>query len=500
MIKKLSLYGLCFNLGVAFATPPTQADLEAFIATQGDNIKVKRTSFGVPDRIRLKNEAAYEAWVAFSEGYHDRNLRFWSSHITSEEDEDSAETSSETSEKMGPALMDWSFIFEDHTPEERRESFRKYSREATAEELALVAGWDVKRLRIVDFDSIVNGLYREAQKEEARRLMADEDALEEAIDEWANKHYTDSVHKAEIFIFDNPFAEDGSLDTPSEKVRVHIGDFLYVLTPEAVNTFREQLKATLRDMSHYKSTRETLVLSLVLLKDWKIEARSLPNIDHRSAKLLSLTYDLQEKLYNLLGICGNYSILGDLGSALERGLFRLGSLPADAEPVKIPSALFQRLFYDNYSDSSLDLIEIPQQKFFRAAQITLLWFRLEEIWYDIGFANVDDVIYVNRMAGMNLMKTPAIFRGGPQKFTDLKRLFGLDIDLPLYPLVDLFLRDMDLTLEKDLPALCPTSEAWKVWLQLQGRTDVEAGYLPMLNKTKDELIETLLSIELIGGR
>ena len=499
MIKKLSLYGLCFNLGVAFAALPTQADLEAFIATQGDNIKVKRTSFGVPDRIRLKNEEAYKAWEEFSKWHRDSS-GFWNSHVISEEGEASVEATTEASEKKESALMDWNFLFENRTPEERRESFGRYSREANTEELALVAGWDVKGLRIVDFDSIVNGLDREAQKEEARRLMADDAALDEAISQWANKHYTDNIHKAEIFIFGNPYTEDGSSDTPSEKVRIHIGDFPYKLTPEAVNTFREQLCVALRDMSHYKSTRETLVLSLVLLKNWKIEALSLPNIDHRSARLLSLTYDLQEKLYNFLGICGNYSVLGDLGSALERGLFRLGSLPAGAKPVKIPSALFQRLFYENYGDSSLDLIEIPQQKFFKATQMSLLWFRLEEIWYSVGFTNVDDTIYVNHMSAMNLLKTPAMFRGGSQKFTDLKRLFGLDIDLTSYPLVGQFLRDLELTATKDLQSLCPTSEAWKVWLQLQGRTDVEAGFCPILNKTKDELIETLLSIELIGGR
>ena len=495
MIKKISLYGLCFNLGVAFAALPTQADLEAFIAAQGDSVKVKRTSFGVPDRITLKTEAAEETWAEFSERYRKRDFSFWNSHVGSEEDEGLAEATLEASEERGAALMEWSFIFRDRTPEERRACFLRYSREATLEELALVAGWGVRGLRIVDFDSIVNGLEREAQKEEARRLMTDETALEEAIIQWASKHYTNSIHKAEIFIHDYLYA-----NTPSEKVRIHIGDFPYRLSPEAVATFRGQLSAALRAMSHYESTRKILVLALVLLKDWKIEACTLPNIDHRSAGLLSLAYDLQEKLYNLLGIYGHYSILGNLGSALERDLFRLGNSPTGAESVRIPSALFQRLFYENYSDSSLDLIEIPQQKFFRAAQMALLWFRLEEIWYRIGFANVDDVIYVNRMADMNLLKNPAIFRGGTQRFTDLKSLFGLDMDLSSYPLVDQFLRSMDLAAETDLRSLCPTLEAWKVWLQLQKREDFGAGYLPMLNKTKAELTAELLSMELIGGK
>ncbi len=36
MIRKQLVYGLCFNLGAAFGCP-TQAELEAFFATQGDN-------------------------------------------------------------------------------------------------------------------------------------------------------------------------------------------------------------------------------------------------------------------------------------------------------------------------------------------------------------------------------------------------------------------------------------------------------------------------------
>lgn len=491
MIKKLSLYGLCFNLGAAFATPPTQAELEAFIATQGDNVKVKRTLFGAPDRITLKNEAAYKAWEAFSKWHRDSSGSWSYPPADLEKCDGVPGTTAKMSGEECINLANIRSIFKNYTPEERRACFLKYSKEATAEELALVAGWDVSGLRIVDFDSIVDGLDCEVQKEEARRLMANDEALGAAINRWVNKYYSHNVYGAEIFTLDNPYTKDGP--------KLCIGQFPYRLTQDTISLSTDQLKSVLKDMSHYESTRGILVLSLVLVKPLGMKALSLLDIDHRNAKLLSLTYDLREMLYNQLGICAHYSMLGDLGSALELDLFRLGSSPADAEPVKVPSALFQRLFYENYSDDSLDPIEIPQQKFFRAAQIALLWFNLEDVWYRIGFANVDDTIYVNRMSAMNLLKTPAIFPGS-QKFTDLKRLFGLDIDPPSYPLIDQFLRDMDLTSETDLSRLCPMPEAWKAWLQLQGRTDVDAGYLPMLKKTKDELTAALLSIDLIGDK
>ena len=478
MIKKLSLYGLCFNLGVAWATPPTQEELDAFIAAQGGNIKVRRTLFGNPDRIKLKNEAAYKAWENFSRWHRDSSGAW--NYPNAPESTDSS------------LVENLRSIFKERTPEERRECFSKYSREATTEERALIAEWTVGDLRFIDFDSIVNGLECEEQRK-ARRLMADDSALKEAIATWVDGCCSQNVYDAEIFVSKNPCTKDSS--------KMCIGAFQYRLTPETVTTAKNQLKEALRDMSHYESTRGILVLSLVLVKPLGISAISLPNMEHINAKLLSLTYDLQENLYNLLGICGRYSILGNLDSSLERDLFRfLERLPAGAEPVKIPSGLFQRLFCENYSDSNLDLIEISQQKFFRAAQMALLWFNLEEIWYEIGFASVDDVIYVNRMSRMNLLKTPVIFLGGVQNFTDLKRLFGLDIDLSTHPLLKRFLTDMNLTVAENLPSLCPTREAWNVWLQLQGRTDVDAGYLPMLNKTKEELTKDLLSIELIGGK
>ncbi|GEM_PF-3651184 len=68
MIKKLSLYGLCFNLGVAFGAP-TQAELEAFLAAQGDKIEVTYETIGgcrFPEELVLKDKEAQKAWEVFS--------------------------------------------------------------------------------------------------------------------------------------------------------------------------------------------------------------------------------------------------------------------------------------------------------------------------------------------------------------------------------------------------------------------------------------------------
>ena len=134
-------------------------------------------------------------------------------------------------------------------------------------------------------------------------------------------------------------------------------------------------------------------------------------------------------------------------------------------------------------------IEISQEKFYKVEQMTLLWLNIEEIWLTIGFANIDDVLYVNRMSDMNFIKTPVLFMEGSGKFTDTR------FNLPAYPLIGNFYKDMEFLVKQDISSLCPTNEAWKVWLQLQNRTDAR-DYFIRIDKTEEEIKSQ--KIELIG--
>ena len=319
MIKKLSLYGLCFNLGVAFGAPLTQEDVEAFISTQGGNIEVKRTPFGLPYKIVLKDKDADIEEVL-------KPLR-------------------RSSEDMEPFYEEgWPtpVVF---TPEERRASFEKYSRETNDEERALVAGWGVKDLRIVDFDSIINGLDDEAQKQEARTLMANEVVLAEAIDNWAAKCHVGIAYWLGIFV---------------PGVKYNVNSCCYVINPEIIESFRKAFRATLHDMARYQSTRETLVLALVLLKDRKISI-DCSNVDEGKDVNVTLLYDeLNHELHRHLGIEGHCSITGELDSTLERDLFRLGNLSASVEPIRIPLWLLNSLLHETHLFSQMiELYDCP---------------------------------------------------------------------------------------------------------------------------------------------
>ena len=449
-------------MGVAFGMLSSQEEIEAFIAAQGENIEVKRTLAGFPKEIILKNEIAEEALMVLGSSHGD---------------------TMPLPEEEYPTPPD-------RTPDERRACFEKYSRPASAEERALVAEWDVKDLRIVDFNSIVEGLDDEAQKAEALCLIKKENekALLGAIDRWVDKCRVRSTHWLKIF-FPNDEA-DGCA-------------FPYTLAPKVIQDFRESFKIVLKSMLGYRSVREMFALALVLLKDGMLSVDCCFDVvKMENARVASICYDLVDRLYGYLGIEEHYSLVGDLDSTLERDLFRLGKLPVGTESVQIPLNLFHALFRENYYGNVTDCIEIPEQKFYRVGQMCLLWMRLNEIWYNIGFANVGDCVYVNRMSGMNLLKMPILFHTRQFRFVD-RGFLGpcfLVMGLERYPFVANFLKDMELMVTKDLSTLCPTPEAWKVWLQLQDRKDTDVGYCTAIDKTRDEMMTWGSSIELLDDK
>ena len=495
MIKKISLYGLCFNLGIAFATPPTRENVEAFIAKLSDRAEVKRTLFGNPYEIICDNDdlifainkshifdAITDLVPEEDSGVSEEVQKI---EVLSEEYEVEQAEASDAAD-VPASLTD---IPQNRTPEERRASFLKYSREANAEELALVDGWDVKGLRIVDFDSIVNGLDDEAQKLEAQHLIKNETILLKAIDQWADTCRIDNIRWLKVTIRNF---------VPPEEALLHSDCFPYLLEPKTISDARELLKATLKDMLRYKSAREVLALSLVLLKNEEVNINGLSATVHKNANIAWLYYQLTERLSSLLGIYEHFSILGDLGSTLERDLFRLGKLPESAASIRIPSALINALFEKIYCPEELTLTDVPQQKFFRVMQMSLLWSRIENIWNHIGFANVDDVIYVNRMSEMNLLKVPFLFYPKTCLFTNFGRSLGLMFEMA--PSIVSFLNSVKLAVTKDISSLCPTLEAWKVWLKLQCRTDASAVCISSIDKSKDELVNILGSMELLDGK
>ena len=491
MISKLSLYGIYFNLGIAFAIPPTQENVEAFIAKLSDRAEIKRTLLGIPHEIICDKDdfmfAARESHIfdEIADAVPEEVLEEVQ-EIEALQEEHEVEQAEVLDVADEPASL--IEIPQNRTPEERRASFLRYSREANAEELALVDGWDVKGLRIVDFGSIVNGLDDEAQKLKAQHLMKDEAILLKAIDQWADSCRIKNIGWLKITIRNF---------VPPEAF-LYRDRFPYFLDPKTVSDARELLKATLKDMLRYKTAREVLILSLVLLKNEVMNINGLSTSVHKNVNIVSLCYDLAERLFGLLGVYGHFSILGDLGSTLEWDLFRLGKLPESVASIKIPSALINALFERSHCPEERPLSDISQQKFFRVMQMSLLWFRIENIWNSVGFANVDDVVYVNRMSEMNLLKVPFLFHPKTYLFTNFGR--SLDLMFEMAPSIVSFLNSMELAVTKDISTLCPTLEAWKVWLKLQGRKDASGVCVSIIDKTENELISILSSMELLDGK
>ncbi|MGX8716919.1 MAG: hypothetical protein ACSW8C_02930 [bacterium] len=455
MIKEISMYGLLLNLGIAFGAPHNREDVEAFIKAKRDKIQeVERNGLlEFPMEIILKEGCSFEDF---------------------EEYEDLIKDPYEAS----------AFILgEEHatrTAEEQKQRLKKYSKPASGEELALVKAWGVKDLHVVDFDSIVNGLKDEAQKLEARKLItADEATLYRAIDEWVEERGINPLVSARI-LAPIPAGEEhaGALEL--------VGRIVYELKPEDIANMRHFLSDTLKFMSHYRSSKEVLALSLVLLKDLKVDAKICHFFTQEYLSVMNLYYNLRERLFDRLGIEAKASFVGDLDSKLERDLFRfIETLPDVSDIIEIPRDVLPGLINDYLGDETTEVVKISRQKFYKIFQIALLWCRFDELWDRIGFANVDGVIYVNRMSDLNLLQVPVLFKIGSYKVSTYDSKY-----------VQPFLELMDENIEKDMSVFFPTAEAWKVWMQLQKRDDHEVGYFSAFKGTLEDFMAFAETVKL----
>ena len=153
MIKQMLLWVLLFNMQVVFGFF-TEENLKDFIEKNKDDIRVRRTSFGFPKCIVLKNEKAKEAWEAFLRSMPDGDGE--------------------------PPIYGIRSVPTKRTLDESKKCFWDCSREASPKELALVHEYGVEYVRIIDLDSIVNGLPEELQQE-VFRVRAMLEAYQRAI-------------------------------------------------------------------------------------------------------------------------------------------------------------------------------------------------------------------------------------------------------------------------------------------------------------------------------
>lgn len=102
-------------------------------------------------------------------------------------------------------------------------------------------------------------------------------------------------------------------------------------------------------------------------------------------------------LYDRLGIVWDYSLVGNMDSPLEKNLFHfLEPTSQDVATVQVPLSNRRLFFKDDIHDTDYPL-EMPLQKFYNVTQMSLLHGGSEYIWQNVGFASIDDSIYVNRI-------------------------------------------------------------------------------------------------------
>ena len=227
-----------------------------------------------------------------------------------------------------------------------------------------------------------------------------------------------AVYSQEGIVSDEIFGEQPNLRFE--------GNFLCEMNPETIEAFRKEfrkdflklllgsIKAT--PYSPVKCKPEFLVLSLVLLKDLEFSTDYgyyASNLMERLCLALDDMYDKQRgykhsedvsealcgflsfALYDRLGIMWDYSLVGNLDSALEERLFKLLKAPSGMAPVQLSGDALRLWF--GLCEASSETIEMEPQKFYNLIQMVTLHGGPENIWTGVGFASIDGCVYVNRM-------------------------------------------------------------------------------------------------------
>ena len=518
MIRKISIYGVCFNWAVAFGIvlpSLTQEDFSLFSEAHKEDMLVetgkiietseKDGAIEIPANITLQSEALWEDFKKFSNEH--RFLRDTQVTETSPKTEESTEAETvETSSKESSVEP-----IEPFTAEEVIVRFEKFSRPMTPAELEDLGEHKELcgvNLRVVDFDSILYGLDRD-EKTQVLKLMNDEDALLEAIESKIND--TNSITTYALIKLSVPGGEKNNV------LCLEMGENI-------LKRFKESLRDTLKTMAKYKSSRETLVLSLALLKNLRFSVTtSTPFCGRQSniffrfyrnklANVQALYHELNHALHAHLGLKPCYfQNIGDFNTDFEEGLFRFSELlnqmlaeDKGKPTIEVPEGIVNFLLHDaDASANDSKIMHVPAEKLYKIAQISLFWDGLEELWNILGLANIRNRIFFNLLSDLSLVKRPGLFhqreRHHYRPFTDFS-----ETSEELRPFLEARIRFLE-TLEsytksENVRSVCPEPWAWEIWLKLQNRSDaLGKEYFTMVDKTAEELVKAESdSMELVG--
>ena len=316
-------------------------------------------------------------------------------------------------------------------------AFEKYSRELDEQAIEnLPESLQADSVRIVDFESIVNGFNNEELKRFAETLKSDEGKLKNALTEW--------IKNKDIFAY--------------------FRDIPYVLNESIQKECKANMSKAIEKLLDYSSGREMLILILCIEKfenkplkifitdlgayaapDSSIALNFSNNINIESQ---TLYHEINHWMHHMLGLQVTSKIAGDFSTPFEKDFLQLKDQEfyrSNANKIENQIPL-----HESHNFLCEDKENACKEKALKIFDIQTTWHNLEELWNIVGFANVNNVIYINRLSDMDLLnKAP----WGHEA--------SYDYDNRNEVLMNLY----------EEGAKSPEANSWKIWLKLHKKQE-----------------------------
>ena len=285
----------------------------------------------------------------------------------------------------------------------------------------ILGGGDIPRVRVMNYESILERIGPELKKEAGRlmeSLMGDQRYLRETIiSKWFNDQKPILV----------------KIQIKSECKGFRPKTLFYKPCDIVSSAFIDQFCNTL---GHKENVyHQTLILALLLLEPLRFVIDNTEDACYYtpSTKTISLNFskgflsrrsiyqELNHAIHDYLGIEGAFFETDERCNALQKNLFFRNS----------EREVISERFYKIHPDWSNELFgsgrkfdmgkPIHLRNLYRALEIALLWGGKEGVWNTVGFMQIDDTIYMNRLSGVNFFLNPLIFNSTPVVFRNPDR-------------------------------------------------------------------------------
>ena len=119
-------------------------------------------------------------------------------------------------------------------------------------------------------------------------------------------------------------------------------------------------------------------------------------------KVQEFYHEFNHRIHGLLGFYFDHSLVGKMNSQFEQDLFKFPDTPV------IGLKKFHTRFYNFFMNANFDATNAlvdDMERVLKVIQLNSYWNSLEEIWNIVGFANISDHVYINKMSDLDLLET-----------------------------------------------------------------------------------------------